>query len=232
MRFDDVEFLSFDCYGTLIDWEAGIVAALGQLLARHDIALSDHEMLALYAEIEPDQQESEFRPYREILGSVVDAVGERLGFTPDPSERASLADSIAEWRPFPDTVEALRALGRRFELVIISNIDDDLFAHSAEQLGVRFDHVITAQQSRAYKPSHASFRLAFERMGRGPDGVLHVAQSLYHDIAPANELGLRSVWVNRRAASHGSGATPRSTAQPDMEVHDLATLVQLMGVDE
>lgn len=232
MRFDDVESLSFDCYGTLIDWEAGIVGALGPLLARHGLALSDQEILVLYAEVEPAQQGGEFRLYREILGSVVEAIGERLGFTPDPSERASLADSITEWRPFPDTVEALRALCRRFELVIISNIDDDLFAHSAAHLGVPFDHVITAQQSRAYKPSHASFRLAFERMGRGPDGVLHVAQSLYHDIGPANELGLRSVWVNRRAGRAGSGATAPSTAQPDLEVDDLATLVRLMGVDE
>lgn len=231
MRFDDVESLSFDCYGTLIDWEAGIVEALGRLLATHGVELGDEAVLALYAEVEPAQQTGEYRPYREILGSVVDAIAERLGFTPDPSERASLADSIAEWRPFPDTVEALRALGRRFELVIISNIDDDLFAHSAEHLGVPFDHVVTAQQSRAYKPSHASFHLAFERMGRGPYGVLHIAQSLYHDIAPANELGLRSVWVNRRAGRQGSGATAPSTAHADLEVHDLATLVQLMGMD-
>ena len=231
MRFDDVESLSFDCYGTLIDWEAGIVEALGQLLAVHGVELSGEEILALYAEVEPARQAGEYRLYREVLGSVVDAIGERLGFTPDPSQRASLADSIVEWRPFPDTVEALRALSQRFELVIISNIDDDLFAHSAEHLSVPFDHVITAEQSRAYKPSHRSFHMAFERMGRGPSGVLHVAQSLYHDIAPANELGLRSVWVNRRAGLHGSGATAPSTAQPDMEVHDLATLVELMGLD-
>ena len=157
---------------------ARYVGALGQLLAVHGVELSGEEVLALYAEVEPAQQAGEYRLYREVLGSVVDAIGERLGFTPDPSQRASLADSIVEWRPFPDTVEALRALSQRFELVIISNIDDDLFAHSAEHLSVPFDHVITAEQSRAYKPSHRSFHLAFERMGRGPSGVLHVAQSL------------------------------------------------------
>ncbi|GMR12008.1 MAG: haloacid dehalogenase type II [Gemmatimonadota bacterium] len=231
MQFDDFECLSFDCYGTLIDWEVGIAGALGPLLSGHGIELDDEEVLALYAEIEPAQQEGEFRLYRDILGSVVDAIGERLGFTPSSSERASLADSIADWRPFPDTVGSLQALSRRFELVIISNIDDDLFAQSAGRLSVPFDHVVTAEQSRAYKPSHGSFHLAFERMGRGPKGVLHVAQSLYHDIAPANELGLRSVWVNRKAGRHGSGATAPSTAQPDLEVPDLATLVQLIGID-
>ncbi len=230
IRFDDIECLSFDCYGTLIDWEVGIAGALGRLLAAHGIELGDEEVLALFAEVEPAQQEGEYRLYRDVLGSVVDAIGERFDFTPSPSERGSLADSIADWQPFPDTVASLRALGRRFELVIISNIDDDLFAHSAEHLSVSFDHVITAEQSRAYKPSHGSFHLAFERMGRGPKGVLHVAQSLYHDIRPANELGLRSVWVNRRAGTHGSGATAPSAAQPDLEVHDLATLVQLMGM--
>jgi 2-haloacid dehalogenase len=229
MRFDDFKSLSFDCYGTLIDWETGIVGALGPLLAGHGVELSDQELLELFAEVEPAQQAGEYRLYREILESVVDALGERFGFTPSPSERVSLPESVADWQPFPDTVESLQALGRRFELVIISNIDDDLFALSAGHLSVPFDHVVTAEQARSYKPSHANFRLAFERMGRGPAGVLHVAQSLYHDIAPANELGLRSVWVNRRAGREGSGATVPSAARPDLEVRDLATLVQLMA---
>jgi len=228
MRLDDVEFVSFDCYGTLIDWEAGIAGALGSLLATHGVELGPEEVLELYAEIEPEQQSGEYRLYREVLESVVDVLGERFAFRPSQSERTSLAESVGAWQPFSDTVEALRSLGRRFELVIISNIDDDLFARSNEHLGVSFDHVITAEQARAYKPSHANFQLAFERMGRGPEGVVHVAQSLFHDIAPANELGLRSVWVNRRAGMESSGATAPSTAKPGMEVRDLATLVQII----
>jgi len=229
MRFDDVEFVSFDCYGTLIDWEAGIVGALSPVLTRFGVELGHEEILELYAEIEPAQQSGEYRLYREVLESVIDVLGERFGFQPSQAERASLAESVGDWRPFPDTVEALRALGQRFKLVIISNIDDGLFALSAEHLGVRFTHVVTAEQARSYKPSLANFKLAFERLGCGPEGVLHVAQSLFHDIAPANELGLRSVWVNRRAGRDGSGATVPSGAKPGLEVRDLAMLVRTMN---
>ncbi len=231
MRFDGFEALSFDCYGTLIDWESGILAALRPLLAAHGIAIDDAALLELYADLESAAQDGRYRPYREVLGSVVLSLGERLGFKPSPEEQSSLAESIADWQPFPDTVAALEALGRRFDLVVISNIDDDLFEHSAARLDVPFRHVITAQQARSYKPSHNNFHVAFERMGRGPEGVLHVAQSLHHDIAPAKQLGLRTVWVNRRAGREGSGATVLSTTEPDLEVRDLGALVRLIGLD-
>lgn len=231
MRFDGFEALSFDCYGTLIDWESGILAALRPLLSAHGVAIDDAALLELYAGLESAAQDGRYRPYREVLGSVVLSLGERLGFKPSAEEQNSLAESIADWQPFPDTVAALEALDRRFDLVVISNIDDDLFEHSAARLGVPFRHVITAQQARSYKPSHNNFHVAFERMGRGPEGVLHVAQSLHHDIAPAQQLGLRTVWVNRRAGREGSGATVLSTAEPDLEVQDLGALVRLIDLD-
>jgi 2-haloacid dehalogenase len=154
----------------------------------------------------------------------MDGFGERLGFVPSADERAALAASVGDWPPFPDTVEALQALADRFQLVILSNIDDDLFALSARHLGVAFAAIVTAQQVGSYKPDPRNFRALLARLDTAPDRVLHVAQSLFHDIAPANALGLTTVWVNRRHDRPGSGATPPATARPDLEVPDLRTL--------
>ena len=153
--------------------------------------------------------------------------GERLGFVPTAEDTGALIGSVADWPPFPDSPEALAALKRRFKLAIISNIDDALFAGSQRQLGVEFDWVITAQQARSYKPSHNNFLVAFDRIGLPREQILHVAQSLYHDHIPAKALGLQTVWVNRRHDQPGSGATPKASAQPDLEVPDLRTLEDL-----
>lgn len=230
MNFDAFDSLTFDCYGTLIDWESGILAALQPILVGHGLTLEDGEVLAIFGRSESAVEAEEYRPYREILAEVVDDFGEALGFKPSAEERGSLAESISEWPLFGDTVDALQALKSRYRLAVISNIDDDLFAHSAQQLGVEFDEVVTAQQVRSYKPSLENFSAAFERLGHGPDGILHVAQSLYHDIGPARELGLSCVWVNRRAGKTGSGATAAARAEPDLEVPDLETLTMLMGL--
>ncbi|MFQ6117986.1 MAG: HAD-IA family hydrolase, partial [Candidatus Bipolaricaulia bacterium] len=168
--------------------------------------------------------------YREVLRRVVQGLGVQLGFVPSPSELDCLADSLKDWRPFPDTVEALQALKRAFKLAIISNIDDDLFALSAERLKVEFDWVITAEQARSYKPSPHNFRFALQRIGISPKRVLHIAQSIYHDIVPAKAVGLSTVWVNRRSGKEGFGATPSASGRPDLEVPDLRTLVSMMGL--
>jgi 2-haloacid dehalogenase len=227
MRLTDFKALTFDCYGTLIDWERGILAALRPVLDRHAIALSDDAALELYGELESAAEAGSYRPYHELLATVMDGFGERLGFVPSADERAALAASVGDWPPFPDTVEALQSLARRFRLVILSNIDDDLFALSARHLGVDFAAVITAQQVGSYKPNPRNFHTLLDRLDANPDQVLHVAQSLFHDIAPANALGLTTVWVNRRHDRPGSGATPPATARPDLEVPDLRTLAQL-----
>ncbi|MHB8644626.1 MAG: haloacid dehalogenase type II [Thermomicrobiales bacterium] len=227
LDFDRVTYLTFDCYGTLIDWERGILTALLPVLDRHGIVESDDATLERFGELESAAEQPPYRPYRDVLATVMDGFGDRLGFVPTAADRGALAASVSDWPPFPDTVAALRALARRFRLVILSNIDDDLFAASARHLGVAFAAVITAQQVGSYKPDPRNFETLLTRLAVRPDQILHVAQSLFHDIAPANALGLTTVWVNRRHDRPGSGATPPATARPDLEVPDLATLARL-----
>ncbi len=222
------ECLTFDCYGTLIDWETGILNAVRPILEARRRRLSDAGILELYAALEGQEEAGDYRSYREILHSVMARMAARLGFTASDNETRAIADSLPTWQPFPDTIPALRRLKARYRLAIISNVDDDLIAATARRLEVPFDHVITAQQARSYKPSLNNFRLALDRIALPPERILHVAQSLYHDIAPAKQLGLATVWVNRRAGKHGSGATPPAEAQPDLQVPDLATLASLV----
>ncbi len=226
LDFSRFSWLTFDCYGTLIDWESGILAALRPVLTAHGRRLSDEGILELYGALEAQEEAGEYRSYSEILQRVVMKMAARLVFSPDVKEARVLVDSIANWPPFPDTVDALRRLKSRFKLGVISNIDDELFARTAPQLQVPFDAVITAQQARSYKPSLHNFELALERIGEPAGRVLHVAQSLYHDVVPAKQLGLSTVWVNRRAGKKGSGATPHASAEPDMIISDLATLAE------
>jgi 2-haloacid dehalogenase len=160
----------------------------------------------------------------------VQRLGRRLEFTPSAAEVASLGDSIAQWPPFPDTVDALRRLKARYRLAILSNIDDDLFAHSAKLLQVPFDLVVTAQQCRSYKPSLNNFKTLLQRARLGADSILHCAESRFHDVAPARELGISSVWVNRHALRPGASASGSSDARPDLEVPDMKTLAQMIGV--
>jgi 2-haloacid dehalogenase len=227
LNFAPFRLLSFDCYGTLIDWETGIFSALRPILAAHRVSIADEELLALYSELESDAEQGAFLPYRKVLQSVVHGFGQRLGFAPTESQASSLADSLSEWRPFPDTVAALRRLKARYKLAIISNVDDDLFAATARHLEVPFDYVITAQQARAYKPSADIFRLAQQRTGVPPGQWLHAAQSVYHDVVPANSLGIASVWVNRASPRSGSGAAKAAFGSPDLIVPDLKTLADL-----
>jgi 2-haloacid dehalogenase len=160
-----------------------------------------------------------------VLESVVEGFAGRLDFVPSAEERARLHSTLADWPPFFDTVDALLALRKRYRLGIISNIDDDLFAATAKRLGVTFDWVITAQQVGAYKPSPAMFQTALRRIGGAKRRILHVAESLFHDIAPARALGLATVWVNRSQGR--AAATRRNASRPDLEVPDLKTLASL-----
>lgn len=227
------EVVSFDCYGTLIDWEGGIVSGLRPVLRNHGIEASDDEILDLYAETEHKLQSSPtgaYVKYRDVLAGEVGAAGDRWGFEPTPAEVDALADSLRDWKPFPDTVEALRALKQKYELAIISNVDDGLFALTACHLRVEFDWIITAEQAGAYKPSKNPFELALRRTNVAPEKLLHAAESLFHDVAPAGEMGLSTVWVHRRAEKGGFGAAPPSDAVPDLEVPDLETLAAELGV--
>lgn len=227
IEFDSYEVLTFDCYGTLIDWESGILAAIKQIIANHNISLDEEQILELFAEFESEQEKGEYTKYRDILRAVVRKFGERLSFEPDLFEQDSLPNSIRNWQPFPDTIEALKSLKKKFKLAIISNIDDDLFASTAQQLGIEFDQVITAEQAKSYKPSLNNFKLAIDKIGLPPKKILHAASSIYHDIVPASSLGLSSVWVNRRANKKGSGAALFASGRADLEVPDLQSLAAL-----
>ncbi len=217
--------LSFDCYGTLIDWEGGILSALSPLLSRHNAHLPDDRLLELYGDLERKaQQQAPFVNYHNVLRKIIEDLGDHLGFSPTDSELTILAESLKTWAPFPDTIPALQALKERAKLAIISNVDRDLFAHSAVHLQVPFDWLITSQDVKTYKPSHRNFQYALRTIGVPASQLLHVAQSLYHDIAPAKELGIATVWVNRK----GARSTPRLDCQPDLEVPDLQGLASLM----
>lgn len=228
--FDAFDVLSFDCYGTIIDWERGILAALEPIFDAHAVLLGSNDALELFGKFESRLESGDYMEYRVVLQCVLDEFGARLGFVPSADERETFALSVLDWPPFPDSSRALKALQTKYKLAIISNVDDDLFAHSARRLDMTFDWVITAQQVRSYKPSLQNFERAFERIGVPRSRQLHVAQSLFHDIVPAKSLGLSTVWVNRRKGKGSAGATPPASATPDLEVPDLETLARHANV--
>lgn len=226
LNWNQFRVLTFDCYGTLIDWENGILNALKPVLVAHHVRIGQEEALELFGELE-SAQEREYKLYRRVLENVLAGMGGRLGFTPTSEELSAFGQSVADWQPFPDTVDALFQLKQKYKLCVLSNVDDDLFAHSAKKLQVAFDDVITAQQCGSYKPSLNNFRIAEKRVGVPKNEWLHVAQSLFHDIAPAKQMGLYTVWVNRRWDKPGAGATLPTHATPDVEVRSLAELAEM-----
>ena len=225
--FSRFDVLTFDCYGTLIDWEAGILAALRTALEAHGVAGDDEDLLVRYARHEAAIESGPYLRYRDILSRGMAAVCGELGFQPTADEVVAFGASVGDWPAFPDSADALARLHRRFKLAVITNCDDDLFAASNRRLGDVFDFVITAQQVGSYKPDHRNFDVAFERIDRPRSRILHVAQSLFHDHVPAKQLGLTSVWVDRRRDRPGSGATPPAEAVPDLIVPDMDTLATL-----
>lgn len=227
LNFRYVEALTFDCYGTLIDWESGMLRVLRAFRDSHALDAGDEELLECYARAESHAELRPYRNYKSVLRDVMRMIAAHYGVA-DGYDEDALVDSLPGWRPFADTVASLAALKHRFKLGIISNIDDDLFAHSALQLEVPFDWVVTAEQVGAYKPSQKIFRHALQAMGMPAARVVHVAQSRFHDIGPLNEMGWSSIWVNRRHLHAGAGATPAFSAHPDLEVPDLASLVRLV----
>jgi 2-haloacid dehalogenase len=230
MSFDSIRLITFDCYGTLIDWESGMLAALRPLFSHDGCKVGDAQILELYGEIEAEFESGPYLPYREILSRTAQGIGQRLGIKVPAAEGSAFAQSLTRWKPFSDTVAALQSLSRRFRLGIISNIDDDLFAETKKKFApVTFDLIVTAQQMQSYKPAQRNFEEAMRRSGLGKDQILHAGQSLYHDIAPANALGIRNVWVNRPSIRLGSGAAKPGTAKPDYEVHTLGELALLLS---
>jgi 2-haloacid dehalogenase len=217
--------LTFDCYGTLIDWEAGILAGLRAALAPHGVDAADDELLESYAKTEAALEAGPYLRYREILAGGARAIASSLGPTLSDEEAATFGGSVVDWPVFPDSHDALSRLKTRFRLGVLTNCDDDLFAASNRRLGVDFDWIVTAQQVGSYKPDERNFSALLERLGADgvpPERILHVAQSLYHDHAPAQRLGLRSVWIDRRHGRPGAGATPPADAHPNATFGSMA----------
>jgi 2-haloacid dehalogenase len=230
MSFESIRLITFDCYGTLIDWENGMLAALRPLVSRDGRRVSDLQILELYGEIEAELESGPYLPYRQVMTQAAREIGRRLGAEISAEESSAFAESLTRWEPFIDTVPALQSLAKRFRLGIISNVDDDLFGATRKKLtAVEFEFAVTAQQIRSYKPSYRNFEEAIRRSGLSKDHILHAGQSLYHDIAPANALGIQNVWVNRPSIRPGSGAARPGTATPNYEVRTLAELAVLLS---
>ncbi|MFI5285721.1 MAG: haloacid dehalogenase type II [Candidatus Dormibacteria bacterium] len=221
MKLTDFDALSFDCYGTLIDWEAGIAAVLTPWAREQRLSLGADELLERYARAEARQEEqTPAALYPEILGGAMRSLGASLGVEVSAGESERLATSVADWPAFPDSPAALVALSARYKLVILSNVDRGSFAASNARLGVTFDAIVTAQDVGTYKPSPRNFEVLLETvrgLGVEKGRLLHVAQSLFHDHVPARKLGLPTVWIDRRGELSGWGATPPPaiTVSPD-----------------
>jgi 2-haloalkanoic acid dehalogenase type II len=201
---------TFDCYGTLIDWMGGIRATLDELWPEHDAEL----LLAAYHEVEPEVQRGRSIPYRQVLAETLERIARREGLTLDDGDREALAESLPSWPPFDEVPKALSTLrGRGWRLAVLSNTDPDLLDASLESIGVPVDLRITAAEAGSYKPALGHWERFFERTGAERARHVHVAASLFHDIAPAAELGLRAVWVNRLGET---SELPRTAELPDL----------------
>ncbi|MSO93935.1 MAG: haloacid dehalogenase type II [Rhodospirillales bacterium] len=212
MKLSDFKVLTFDCYGTLIDWETGLLAALEGWRRRTAVAAGGDDLLAAFAEAESKvQSESPAMRYPDVLAEVLRRLGKRFGKPATEEEARAFGASIGDWPAFPDTADALRHLKRHYKLVILSNVDRASFARSNPKLGVAFDAVYTAEDIGSYKPDRRNFEYLIQniRLAFGLDKarILHVAQSLFHDHVPAKELGLATCWIDRRGGRKGSGAT-------------------------
>jgi 2-haloalkanoic acid dehalogenase type II len=211
MRLTDFKVLTFDCYGTLIDWESGMVAALQPLTTRSPKPLSRNDILEAHARHESAQQlQTPGMPYRDLLAIVYKRMAEDWGIPAAWEDCIAYGRSVGDWPAFADTVEALLYLKQHYKLVILSNVDNASFARSNTKLGVTFDAICVAEDIGSYKPALRNFAFMIERlgsMGMAKNGILHVAESLFHDHEPANEMGLASCWIYRRHEQQGFGAT-------------------------
>jgi 2-haloacid dehalogenase len=217
VRLTDFEALSFDCYGTLIDWETGLAAVLEPWALGCGLSVSREQLLTTYGKFEAEiEAERPAELYPRVLAESMRRLGHELGGRVTDEDAERLAASVPDWPAFPDSPAALAELSRRYQLIILSNVDRASFAGSNKRLGVTFTSILTAQDVGSYKPAARNFDALLtrvEELGIGPGKLLHVAQSLFHDHVPAKEAGLPTVWINRAS----SGATPPAQAKPDWE---------------
>lgn len=237
MRLGDFEALSFDCYGTLIDWETGIATVLREWAGRHGLVLSDEQLLTAYSDHEARaEHEHPSDVYPLILARAMSDLGNQLGVAVTDDEAERLGKSVPDWPAFADSAASLARLAERYSLIILSNVDRDSFAGSNKRLGVEFTSIITAQDVGSYKPSPRNFEALDARrreLGIGEGKLLHVAQSLFHDHVPAKAAGLPTVWINRRHANPGWGATPAPSADvnPDWTFTSMAAFADAVDAE-
>lgn len=219
---ETVALVSFDCYGTLVDWERGMREALDPIVRRHGLPATWEELTGLYIETEMEVEET-YRPYCEVLEIALGRTFLEYGIRLDKVERRAFVDSIRRWPPFPETRETLqrlRAAGRR--IAILSNVDGDILAESVRAIGVTPDLTVTAEDVGSYKPAPGHWMRLLERGGVPKSGILHAAASLVHDIRPAAALGFRTAWINR-------SKEPADSARPEFTVSDLRGLPEICG---
>ncbi len=230
MRLSDFSALTFDCYGTLIDWERGMLEALTPWCERSGVSVDESTLLASYGRHETlVQTDHPALPYREVVAEVLGQMAKEFGASALREEQKTFGDSVGQWPPFADSRESLAYLKKHFVLAAITNVDNLSFLRTHRLLGEPFHILVTAQDVGSYKPALENFHYAFERLvekGIARDKILHIAQSLFHDIAPARTLGLANVWVDRQTG-RGGGLTPPSEAKPDLRVTSLAELVEI-----
>ena len=219
MRLSDFKALSFDCYGTLIDWETGLSEALRPLAERS--GLPTEQLLEAYGPIEHRlEEEYPGLRYSELLQKVFGRLAEQIGVAVTPQEAMAFGASVGNWPAFPDSAEALAYLRQHFQLIILSNVDRESFSRSNARLGVQFDQILTAEEIGSYKPSLRNFEYLIARAGEAgiaKGQLLHTAQSLFHDHVPANAIGLHSAWIDRRHGKQGGGATVLPDPMPHFD---------------
>lgn len=217
LRAENYDIISFDCYGTLVDWETSIVQTTQGILLSHDAHMNDNVVLEYFSVFEPTEQ-TNGGSYRQVLRRVLQRYGTRLGFVPTEDQLQMFEKCVANSSPFDDTIASLHSLHSKCQLAIISNTDRDLFDITQSNLQTTFDYVITAEDVGAYKPNAKVFEYAFERFGQ-KSRILHVAQSIFHDIKPANQLDLDAVWINRTEGR--PGATKETSFTPKWQFSSL-----------
>jgi len=231
MKLTDFKALTFDCYGTLIDWESGMVAGLKPLTAKVGRALTRDQILEAHARHESSQQaQTPARRYQDLLATVYRRLAEEWGVPVDWDECVAYGRSVRDWPAFPDSAEALRYLKRHYKLVILSNVDNESFAASNARLQVAFDAVYTAEDVGSYKPSDRNFDYMLAKLqtlGIGKADILHTAESMFHDHGPANRHALASCWIYRRHDKEGFGATmnPGDMPRYDFRFDSMADMV-------
>lgn len=230
-----IQAIAFDCFGTLIDWEAGILDALAALFERHRVTDPPPaaDLLRLYAELESKAQSGDYRPYRDVLEDVAAGFASRIGFPLPAMDRGILADSIRHWPAFPETADSLRRLKARHRVAVVSSIDEDLFGFAQQKLGLSgvggLDALVTSGRVGASKPSAAHYRVLLEELGIGPGELLVAAASPSRDLAPAAELGIATCLVER--SHHTPPRRPGSGGgvEPDLAVRSVAELADRLG---